>query len=504
MAIGACAVTTLATIGLHPWLAPVNAVMLFLLTVALVAARLGRGPAVLASFLSVALFDFCAVPPRWSFAVSDAQYTLAFAVMLGVALLISHLTNGLRHQADDARHHARRAESLYALARQLAGALSVEQVCEAITTFAAAELGARVQLLVPDADEHLRPALPDATAPDASLMWQARAAYLGQRGMGPLRDEGDDTVHHALWPLPGSTRSRGVLILSTDAPGAHLLDQQRDLLDALASLLATSLERLHFVHVAHRTQLDIQNERLRASILSALSHDIRTPLTSLLGLADTLTLVQPPLPPAAHDIARAIHEQADSLHRMVGNLLDMARLHRGLEGGALPLRREWQPIEEVIGASIGLLGPALAEHPVKVTLAPDLPLLHIDAVLMERVFGNLFENAAKYAPARTPIHVQAEAGPQLLTVRVRNEGAGFPPRRLGRIFDVFERGEPESAIPGVGLGLSICRAIVEAHGGQIRATNPSEGGAEVSFTLPLGTPPVIEPEALATTEELPS
>lgn len=501
LAISACGLTTALTIPLHDWLELVNTVMLFLLVVVVIAARLGRGPAVLASFLSVGLFDFFYVPPRWSFAVSDAQYVLTFAVMLIVALIISHLTIGLRVRAQEAQQAAERSNALYALASQLAGALTIEQVCDATEHFAQQQLAAHARLLLPtlhnsplsSSHESLTPARPDQAPLESTIALLAQAAFQAPRNHG-TQQVGDDGHLHAVLPLAGSTRSRGVLILSSRHAGARQLEGHRSLLDALATLVATALERLHFVNVAHQTQLEMNDERLRGSILSALSHDIRTPLTSLFGLADSLTLMQPPLPAQARDMASAIRDQAMRLHRMVSNLLDMARLQTGQQAGQLPLRLEWQPIEEVIGASIQLLGHSLDDHPVKVHLDADLPLLAIDAVLMERVFGNLLENAAKYAPAHTDIHISAAPQGTNMLISVRNEGAGFPVDRLPTIFGVFERGTPESCIPGVGLGLSICQAIVEAHGGHIDALNPPGGGAEVRFMLPLGTPPTIEPE----------
>lgn len=492
----ACGLTTALTIPLHDWLEPVNTVLLFLLTVVLIAASLGRGPAVMASFMSVALFDFFYVPPRWSFAVSDTQYVLTFAVMLAVALVIGQLTIWLRVRAFEAQQTAQRANAMYALASQLAGALMVEHVCEATARFAKAQLGAQARLMVPGLGRDLVAALPDQPPLETTVAMLAEAAHRQHKGAG-AQQLGDDDLLHAVLPLPGSTRSRGVLVLSVPRAFGHKMESERGLLDALATLVATSLERLHFVNVAHQTQLEMNDERLRGSILSALSHDIRTPLTSLFGLADAMTLMQPPLPDQAKEMAGAVRDQAMRLHRMVSNLLDMARLQSSQQTGQVALRLEWQPIEEVIGASIQLLGHGLDGHHVKVHLPPDLPLLAIDAVLMERVFGNLLENAGKYAPDGSEIQVHVQARDGLMHVGIANEGEGFPADKLNHVFGVFERGQPQSCIPGVGLGLSICRAIVEAHGGHIEALNPPGGGAQVCFTLPLGTPPVIEPEAEA-------
>lgn len=524
LSVAACGLTTLATIPLHDWLEPVNAVMLFLLTVALVAARLGQGPAVLASFLSVGLFDFFHVPPRFSFAVSDIQYLLTFAVMLTVALLIGQLATAMRQRADEAQQAADRAQALHALAHQLAGALTANQVLTHLRAFVSGQLGATLHLWQPGegrelhlvATEGATQAAAEAaklTAPSADLTLMARSLALDSqpRAHSVRADSADGSdraqdTHHILLPLMGATRNRGVMLISqrtseeTTVDARHTLRNQGELLDAIGALAATALERLHFVDVAHQTELEVRTERLRNAILSALSHDVRTPLTALVGTADTLSLLQPPLTPQAQEMVDALRGQALRLHDMVSKLLDMARLQSSLQGqrSHLPLRLEWQPIEEVIGASIQLLGSALARHRVVVDLPPDLPLLQIDAVLMERVFGNLLDNAAKYAPPDTEVRIRLTAvpavGEDVLEVCVHNAGPGFPPECLQEVFEPFARGVPEGHVPGMGLGLAICKAIVEAHGGRIEARNPAEGGAEVCLRLPLGTPPTIEPE----------
>ncbi|CAH0354597.1 DUF4118 domain-containing protein [Aquabacterium sp. CECT 9606] len=496
MALVACGVTTALTLPLHEWLDPVNTVMLFLLTVVFVATQLGRGPAVLASFFSVALFDFFYVPPRWSFAVSDVQYLLTLLVMLAVALVIGHLTIGLRQRAEQALRVAQQSRALYSLAQTLAGALTTEQVAHASREFVHSQLGARLTLLVPDAQEELH-AIEPAHAPTGNTAWLvAKTVYRDQQGV-ESHQIGSEQDAHVVLPLAGATRARGVLMVSAAGPAGLQLHAQRPLIEAVSSLVAISLERLHFVEVAQRTQLEMSAERLRSSILSALSHDIRTPLTSLYGLADSLRLVQPPLPKAPGEMATAIRDQAMRLHRMVSNLLDMARLQSGLDTGQVRLRLEWQPLEEVIGASIQTLGQSLHQHPVQVDLPDDLPLVSIDAVLMERVFGNLLENASKYAPLGSTIHIGASVQGDVVQIMVSNAGPGFAADSLHKVFGLFERGVQESNVPGVGLGLAICRAIVEAHGGRIEALNPAEGGAQVRFSLPLGSPPTIEPENLS-------
>lgn len=485
LAIGACLGTALLAGMLRHWFDTVNIVMLFLLAVFLVSWRLGQGPAVLAAFLSVGLFDFFFVPPHLTFAVSDIQYLLTFGVMLVVALITGQLTALLRKQAEAARREEARTRALYETARTLAGAIGLGQVIEAASAFLRDEAHVEAMLLLPDSEGRLQPH-------GAAGVWLephlAQDAYEEARALGEA-----DGIRYL--PLKGATRMRGVLAV---APLASVAVSDRDLplLEAVASLIAIAVERLHYVEVAQQAQLQMASERLRSSILSALSHDLRTPLTILVGLADSLAMSRPALDGKQKDTAETVRDQAMRLAGLVENLLDMARLH----AGEIKLRREWQPLEEVVGASLQLLERALDEHPVRVDLPADLPLLEFDAVLVERVFCNLLENAAKYSPAGSSIEITARRDNGMVEIAVRDYGRGIPSDRQGRIFEMFVRGAPESAIPGVGLGLAICRAIVEAHGGTIAATH-CDPGTRFTFTLPVGEPPIIEDEEWA--EEMP-
>jgi two-component system, OmpR family, sensor histidine kinase KdpD len=490
-ALAICGLTALIATPLRDRLDLANSVMLFLLSVVLVAVRLGRGPAIFAAFCSVALFDFFFVQPRLSFAVHDVQYLITFAVMLAVALIISHLTAGLAREAHAAEARELQTRSLYELAKALAGALSQTQVLEAVASFLRENLRAETLLLLPDAQNNR---LHSISAPASTISPAAETSVQSVYDSGEIIEAADISAGKGvslLLPLRGSTRMRGVLVVTVNDDERELLQQQRSLLIAVASLMAIAIERLHFVEVAQNSQLQVTSERLRTSILSALSHDVRTPLTVMYGLSDTLARSKPPLPASAQETVLTIREQALRLNNMVGNLLDMARL----QAGQVRLRKEWQPLEEVIGASIKMLGTGLQGHAVKVSLPADLPMLEFDAVLMERVFCNLLENAAKYSPDAADINVSAQVIDAMIEITVCNTGAGFPPDSLARIFELFERGSVESAVHGFGIGLAICRAIVEAHGGSIRAFNPESGGACVGFTLPRGTPPQIESES---------
>ena len=475
LSVLACLLTALVAAPLSGLLDLANMVMLFLLTVLLVAFSLGRNPAVLAAVLSVVLFDVFFVPPRFSLAVSNLQYLITFAVMLATALITGHLAASLKEKARDAERREQRTRALYEIAGRLAGALNLMQVAEIVEAFVAGELAATSALQI------------DETAAAMPSWFDASLASGARETRACIAGNGASPVYYL--PLAAPMRVRGILAIRQAAgmPGA---EENRALMEALASLVAIAVERLHYVEVAQSTELRMATERLRSSILSALSHDLRTPLTVLVGLADSLFLSRPQLPAAALETAGTLRDQAGRLAGLVTNLLEMARLH----AGSVNLRREWQPVDEVIGSSLKLLGGALGQHPVRVELQPDLPLLHFDAVLVERVLCNLLENAAKYSPPGGEIAVIAQRAGTVVEVAVADRGPGFPADDGAQLFEMFVRGESESDKPGTGLGLAISRAIVEAHGGAIRIERRDGGGALVAFTLPCGEPPVIEPE----------
>ena len=464
--------------------------MLFLLTVVVVALQFGRRPAISAAFVSVALFDFLYVPPQFSFAVNDAQYLVTFAVMLVVALTIGHLTTALKARADDARAQAVEQNALYRLAHTLAGTLTLAQSVDAVRAFVQERFSAKVVVLLPDVDK--RGGLQSvADSSEYALSTAERAAaeaVYASTEVIDARELGTDDGERLLLCMRGATRLRGVVIVAADEHADMPLKQHADLLQAVTSILTTAIERLHYVTVAGTAELEMQAERLRSSILAALSHDVRTPLTAMYGLADTIATDPAMSRAEVSDAATALRDQALQLNTMVTNLLDMAKL----QAGALALKREWQPLEEVIGASIKFSASALNGRRVNVRLTPDLPLANIDAVLVERVLCNLLENATKYATAGSDITLSAVTNDEHFEIAVSNEGNGFPADRLDAMFTLFARGEHEGSVAGKGVGLAICRAIVNAHGGSIRAENLASGGASVTFSLPRGVPPNLE------------
>jgi two-component system sensor histidine kinase KdpD len=490
-AIASVAVT-LASVPLENRFDRSNIVAIFILTVVLVAVRFGRGPAAMAAVLSVCAFDFFFVPPRLSFAVSDVQYLLTFGIMLAVGLITGQLTAGLRFQARVASHREERAGALYEIARDLSGAVQIEQVVKISDESIERTFRASAALLLPNSAGQLAVTSSRGDSGLAVDIGIAQWAFdRGQpAGFGTDTLPGSEVLYV---PLRAPNRARGVLAVKANNRRLLRIPEQRQLLDTFAALIAIALERVHYVGVAQDALVKMESERLRNSLLAALSHDLRTPLTVLVGLAESLALTKPPLSPEQLETTDAIQDEARRMSTLVGNLLDMARI----ESGEVKLNLEWQPFEEVVGAALSAARSMLKQHAVEVHLPRDLPLVRIDAMLIERVLVNLLENASKYTPPGSTVTLSAEVVADQLSISVSDDGPGLPPGREEAVFQKFTRGERESATPGVGLGLTICRAIVESHHGKIIATNRPGGGAKFTFTLPLGNPPAAAVEAEA-------
>ncbi len=488
-AAAASIATALLATPLLAYLDLANIAMMFLLVVLLVAVRFGRGPSVLATCVSVACFDFFFVPPRFTFAITDFQYMITFGVMLAVGLITGHLTANLRFQARVALHREARARALYEFARDLSGALQTEQVFETTRDVIERAFRARAVLLLPDAGGRLHLSTATSGAPaldDGIAQWafdHAESAGLGT-----------DTLPASpifYLPLVAPMRTRGVLAIEPQQRRWLLVPEQRQQLDTFAALAAIALERVHYIEVAQNALVNMESERLRNSLLAALSHDLRTPLTNLVGLSESLAGSRPALSDAQLDMARSLHDESLRMSALVTNLLDMARI----QSGEVKFNLEWHALEEVVGSALRASAALLHDHLVSTSLPASLPLVRFDAVLLERVLCNLFENAAKYTPPGSGIEISAGVHGAWVTLKVADNGPGLPKGREEAVFEKFVRGERESAKPGVGLGLAICRAIVEAHGGKITAGASPTGGAALVVSLPLGTPPAMpEPE----------
>ena len=480
---------TLVSVPVLRFLSLTDVAMVFLLGVALVASRYGRGPTILASFLSIALFDFFFVPPRFTFAVSDVGYVLTFGVMLAIALLISGLTLRVRAQAETARERESRTAALYAMSRDLAGTRGRGELVAAVTRHVHDTFGVPAQILLPDDAGQLRAPIGAPPAYPMDEKEQGVAAWVF--GRGRLAGAGTDTLpaSQGLYvPLVGSTSIIGVLGLRPPDPKRFQDPSVQHLLETFAGQAAVALERALLADRAQREQVEIEAERLRTSLLSSLSHDLRTPLGAITGALSSILEDRGTLSDATRrDLVKAALEESQRMNRLIGNLLDMIRV----ESGALQVQKDWQPLEEPVGVALIRLEDRLREHPVHVRLPPDLPLVPIDGVLIEQVFINLLENAVKYTPAGTPIEISAAAVDGMVRVDVADRGPGLPAGEETRIFEKFYRVPGATSTSGVGLGLTIVRGIVTAHGGRIWAENRPGGGAMFRFTLPLSGPPHV-------------
>lgn len=485
-----CLLSTFVGAGLSQVFDLANVVMLYLLSVVVVAVKFGRGPAILASFLSVASFDFFLVPPQFSFSVSDGQYIFTFLIMLAVSLIISNLMVNLRFQARIAHQRERRAESLYTMTKALSGALVMEQIIEMSCEHLAPTFQSHIAILLPDSQEKIRQPL--AEMKQEGMLENVDLA-VGQwvydhqqvAGLGTSTLPSNSILY---LPLRAPMRTRGVLAIAPNDPKHIFQPEVQQLLDTFAAQIALAIERVHYVEVAQDALVNMEAERLRNSLLSAISHDLRTPLTAIIGSASTLQNQTELSVEKRHELSEAIHDEALRMFGLVVNLLDMARL----QSGRVNLNRQWQPIEEVVGSALRACTHSLSQFQVETDLAPDLPLLSFDAVLIERVLCNLLENAAKYGKSKIIIAahlIETESGINEACISVRDDGAGLP--KGINIFEKFTRGQTEASSSGVGLGLAICQSIVDAHGGKIWAENRAEGGAQVSFSLALGNAPTL-------------
>ncbi len=461
---------------------PTNLCMVYLVGVVIVAVRHGLGPSVLASLLSVAAFDFFFIVPYLTFAVDDSQYLLTFGVMLFVAVTISALTVRVKLQAEAASERERRTASLYDMSREFANSRGIDNLIEVAARHIRNLFNSDVTVLLPDANNRL--ARSSAVENTHRLFDQELAMAQWAYEHGQVAGFGTNTVHDAKGlyvPLVTSQRIAGVLGIYPATPDRAFSSDQLRLLETFANHTALAIERSHFAEETERVRLQVETERLRNSLLSSVSHDLRTPLAAITGAVSSLLENEATLDlERRRELAKVALEEAERLNHLVGNLLTMTRL----ESGGVHVEKEWQLLDEVVGTALGRPELCTTTHPIRTHIPPDLPLVPIDGVLIEQVLLNLLDNAIKYAPGDTPIDLSARTQSDAVLVEVADCGPGIAPGDEQRVFEKFYRVRP-ATVGGVGLGLTICRGIVEAHGGHIMVKNREGGGAVFSFTLPL-------------------
>jgi len=470
-----------------------NLVMVYLLGVVFIATRFGRGPSILASVLSVACFDFLFVQPFYSLSVSDSQYLITLLALLVVGIVISSLTANVRSQAKVAAHRERRAAALYSMSKELSSSQSEEEVMRVAVKHLYSEFSSRNVILFPNSQGRM--VFPNKQALAESLLGADLSVAQWVFDHNEIAGQGTNTLPGAsavYFPIHNEDKVLGVLALLPVNLRRVFLPEQQKLLETFLRQIGQAVARIRFSEQARSTLMQMEAERLRNSLLSAISHDLRTPLATIIGSASAIVQNDEKLRPQDRiELGQGIVDEAERMSNLVNSILDMAKLETGL----LELNKQWYPLEEIIGTALTQLQGQLAGRPVRVKLPEGIPMVLADAVMIEQVLINLLENAVRYTPAGSALEIVAEIGETSAEIAVLDHGPGIPKGREERLFEKFYQARHESAQSGVGLGLAICRAIVEIHGGRIVARNRAEGGAAFSFTLPLDqAPPSVEAE----------
>jgi two-component system, OmpR family, sensor histidine kinase KdpD len=454
--------------------------MIFLLGVMATALLAGRRAALFAAALSVGVFDWFFVPPFYTLDVADPRYITTFAVMFVASVVTGTLVLRLREQREEALARARRAAALQAASREFSGALDVPTVARATCRGAAQALGAQAAWFEAGASGTVTiiASEPPGAALGAGAVEVAEwvAAHGGPAGPGTGKLGSEPFLC-----VPVRTFAGVLGVLAVQPGEGHApTPEQRSLVEALAQGAAMALDRVRHADEARRAALEVEREALRSQLLSSVSHDLRTPLSTITGAATALRGDSGLDEATRRELVESIVDEAERLERLVGNLLDMTRL----EGGAVVPKREWVPADEVVGSALTRLERQLGGRKVRTEIEPDLPLLSVDPVLLEQSIANLLENAIKHTPVGSELTVAARRVGEAVLLEVADRGPGLPPGDEERIFERFHRGAAAGS-GGAGLGLPIARAIARVHGGQLVAANREGGGAVFRMTLPV-------------------
>ncbi len=497
--LGLVALATLLGIPVRAAFHPANLVMLYMVAVVIAAFFLGRGPAMLASFVSVLAFDYFFVDPRLSFSIGDTEYLVTFAGLLAVGLVVSGLTARVREQLMALREREAEVEALNALSRDLTAAVSLDEMLQAVVKHVSQTLSREVAVLIPqDGVLERRAGTPGFDLDDAEMA-ASRWAFENSQAAGVGAEFFSETRARYV-PLKTIHGLVGILGVQPKVPGRYLTSAQRQQLEGFANLAALAIERARLEEQANRARVLGEAEKLQTALLNSISHDLRTPLVSIQGVLDSLFDVEQGgenavvLDRAARlDMLENAREETARLNRLVENLLDITRL----ETGNIKMRLEPGDLQDVIGAALAHLDEQFKDHPVSVNMEEGMPLIPMDFVLMEQVIVNLLDNAAKYSPPGAPIEISVACQNGEALIRIADRGPGIPSQELEQVFTKFHRVKRHGQVKGVGLGLSICKGIVEAHRGRIWAENRPGGGSVFSVTLPQS----CVPETIAEEQE---
>ena len=464
------------------FLSPINLVMIFLLAVVVASLLLGFRPALFTALLGVLVFDFFFLPPFYSFAVADTQYLITFAGLLTVGAVISALVARSKSQTESIRVRETQTTTLYALTRDLASAISLNDILSAVLRHVSETLDAQLAILLPEGES----LTVQASSRGFSLAEKEKSVAIWAFRNGQEAGRGTETLSSAaLLHIPLQTGGRVVGVMGiqfrNSVEGLSAEDRHR-LLEAFSSQAALAIERARLAQKAEETQVLQATERLERSLLNSISHDFRTPLSSITGALSSLREEGHSADlESRRELIDLAWEEAERINRFVSNLLDMTRL----EAGALKIRKEPYDVQELLGSCLASFEPRLRGKKVQTDIPPNLPLISMDSVLMAQVLINLLDNALKYSPPAGKIEVTVRTRENWLEIEVADQGPGIPEKYLVQVFNKFFRLSRTEEVSGTGLGLAISKGIVEAHGGKIRAENRPGGGSQIIFTLPL-------------------
>jgi two-component system sensor histidine kinase KdpD len=462
---------------LSHWFGSAGVAMLYLLGVALVAMWWGIGPSLVASVLGVISFDFFFTPPVFSLELRDSFLIFTFLVMVVVGNVIGSLALRIKSQAAVARRHEQRVTAMYQLTRDLTDADTVESMVDRVVRNITASFEGEAMVLLPD--EERRVASPALSGGDPAVaQWVLEHGSMAGLGTDVL-----PSTDLLFLPLKADRGVVGVLGVRPRDKNLPHNPEQMLLLETLCRHAALAIEHSELVRETHDARMSAEAERLQNILLSSVSHDLRTPLASITGAASSLLDRGNKLEAARQfELLATIHDEADRLNRLVTNLLHVTRL----ESGALKPNKDWQSVEELVGAALNRLEKSLQDRAVNLAIPSELPLVSVDGILIEQVLYNLLDNAIKYTPPRSPIDIAAGEDGDRLTIMIADRGPGFAPGESERVFEKFFQGGRANAAKGSGLGLTVCRGFVEAHGGALRAFNREGGGAVFEIALPTG------------------
>ena len=482
--LGLVVLATLLGQLVHELFAPTNMAMIYLLCVAVTAIFWGFGPSILVSVLSVLAFDFFFVPPFLSFAVGDTEHLSTLIALLLVGVIISYLTTRIRRQTEAARRRERETATLYALSRDLTVSNDLESYIRAIIKRTKETFGRETVIFLPDA-QNKGLLKPHSESADFTIDEKEAAAALWSFQHQKIIGYGTDTLPSAkarYFPLITARGAVGVMALwSTDTASELTIEQER-LLEAYADLEALAIEGIQLAEEAHNAQILRATEKLQTALLNSISHDLRTPLVSIIGALSSLQEEGMGLDDTARkNLIQVASEEAERLNHLITNLLDMSRI----DAGAVMISRQSSDLEDIIGVALKQLSHNLENRQVKINLPAELPFVSVDFGLIVQTLVNILDNAFKYSPADSPVEISAHQVGQEIQIEVADRGIGIPPQDLTRVFDKFYRVQRPDNVTGTGLGLSICKGFVEAHGGRIWAENRPGGGTVIKLTLPI-------------------